>query len=78
MAADAIQIGAVYIEDDIGSDHTADRFYITFQGGAPGTELTRVVLNGDMNAPGMSLTDIFFDTAESGFGIDHAFPFQVE
>jgi protocatechuate 3,4-dioxygenase beta subunit len=78
MAADLIQIGAVFIEEDLGSDLHGDTFQVTFQGGAPGTQLTRLVIDGDLNTPGFSLGDLFFDTAESGFGADHAYAFHVE
>ncbi|MCA9157434.1 MAG: carboxypeptidase regulatory-like domain-containing protein, partial [Planctomycetales bacterium] len=77
MAADMIQVGAVYVEDDIGSDLHGDLFYVSFKGGAPDTQLTRLTIDGDMNAPGFGLGDMFFDTADGGFGADHAFPFQI-
>lgn len=77
MTAAPIQIGGVYIEEDGGSDVHGDSFIITFQGGAEGTQLTRLVLDGDLNEPGFGLGDLFFDTAESGLGADHAFPFQI-
>lgn len=78
MAADPIQIGAVYVEEDLGSDLHGDLFYVTFQGGAPGTELRRLVLDGDMNGDGFNLGDVFFDTIEGGLGADHAYPFKIE
>jgi serine-aspartate repeat-containing protein C/D/E len=78
MAADLIQIGSVYVEEDLGSDLHGDLFYVTFQGGAPGTQLTRLTIDGDQNTPGFGLGDLFFDTVEAGIGADHAFAFQVE
>ena len=48
MAADAIQIGGVYVEEDLGSDDHGDLFYITFQGGADNTELDRLTIDGDL------------------------------
>ncbi len=77
MAADLIQVGAVYVEDDGGSDETGDLFYVTFSGGAPDTQLKRLTLDGDLNTPGFGLADLFFDTVESGYGADHAFAFQI-
>lgn len=77
MAADMIQVGAVYVEDDIGSDLHGDLFYVSFKGGAPDTQLTRLTIDGDMNSPGFGLGDMFFDTVDGGFGADHAFPFQI-
>ncbi|MCA9133797.1 MAG: hypothetical protein KDA45_11610, partial [Planctomycetales bacterium] len=78
MAADLIQIGSTYIEEDLGSDAHGDTFYVTFSGGAAGTQLTRLEIDGDLNTPGFGLGDLFFDTLESGRGADHAFPFQIE
>jgi len=37
LSADPLRIGAVYVEDDIGSDIHGDTFHVTFEGGAPGT-----------------------------------------
>ncbi len=78
MAADPLQIGAVFIEEDLGSDLHGDTFIITFQGGAAGTQLKRVVIDGDLNQPGFGLGDLFFDTEESGRGADHAFAFHID
>lgn len=78
MAADPIWVGGVYIESDVGSDLHGDTFHITFKGGAPGTQLTRLTINTDLNTPGFGLGDLFFDTADTGYGADHSYPFQVE
>lgn len=78
MAADLIQIGAVYIEEDIGSDLHGDMFYVTFRGGAPGTQLTRLTIDGDLHTPGFSLGDLFFDTEPGGLGADGSHPFRIE
>ncbi len=78
MAADPIWIGGVYVESDVGSDLHGDLFYITFKGGAENTQLTRLTINGDLGTPGFGLGDLFFDTADSGYGADHSFAFQVE
>ncbi|MDX1929340.1 MAG: SdrD B-like domain-containing protein [Pirellulaceae bacterium] len=78
MAADPIWVGGVYIEGDGGSDVQGDTFHITFKGGALGTQLTRLTINTDLNTPGFGLGDLFFDTADTGYGADHSVPFQVE
>ncbi|MEO8268839.1 MAG: hypothetical protein ABI557_03905, partial [Aureliella sp.] len=77
MAADMIQVGAVYVESDVGGDEHGDLFYISFNGGAPDTQLSRLTIDGDMNAPGFGLGDIFFDTLDGGLGADHAFEFHI-
>ncbi len=47
MTADPIWVGGVYIEEDSGSDMHGDSFQITFKGGAAGTQLTRLTIDGD-------------------------------
>lgn len=77
MTADPIWIGGVYVEEDVGSDHHGDSFHITFKGGAEGTQLTRLIIDGDLNAPGFGLGDLFFDTEATGLGADAAYGFQI-
>lgn len=77
LAADTLHVGVVYIEQDVGSDDHGDTFEITFDGGAKGTQLQRVVIEGDQESPGFGLTDVFFDTATTGLGTDGAHPFTV-
>jgi len=78
FTAAPIWVGGVYVEEDTGSDAHGDSFYITFQGGAAGTQLKRLVLNTDQGQPGYSVADNFFDTVEGGRGADHGFPFRIE
>lgn len=77
LSADPLRVGVVYVEEDSGSDLHGDTFYLTFQGGAAGTQLTRIEIDGDQNAPGFGVGDLFFDTVEGGYGADHAFPFTI-
>ncbi|MBI2481081.1 MAG: carboxypeptidase regulatory-like domain-containing protein, partial [Planctomycetia bacterium] len=77
LNADPIRVGAVYIEEDLGSDLHGDTFEVTFEGGASGSQLTRLVIDGDQGTRGFGLSDIFFDTVDGGFGADNAFPFSV-
>ncbi len=78
LSANPLVLGTVYIEEDLGSDLHGDRFEITFSGGAADTELTRLVINGDQNAAGMTVGDVFFDTEPTGLGGDHSAGFVVE
>ncbi len=78
LSATPIQVGAVYVEQDAGSDSHGDLFEITFRGGAPHTQLRRVIIDGDQNIVGFGVGDNFFDISETGFGADHAFNFLVE
>ncbi len=77
MTADPIWVGGVYVEEDVGSDQHGDAFHITFNGGAPGTQLSRLIIDGDLNAPGFSLGDLFFDTLDTGLGADHSYGFEI-
>lgn len=77
---DPLWVGGVYVEEDNGDDQHGDSFYVTFRGGAVGTQLTRLVIDTDQGAPGFSTGDNFFDTVEiaSSLGADHAFPYKLE
>jgi|694.fasta_scaffold00672_18 protocatechuate 3,4-dioxygenase beta subunit len=76
MAAD-IRVGAVYAEKDAGSDVDPDKFYITFDGGAPNTQLRRIVMNADLYDSGLSRGDLIFDTEAGGLGADGFHPFRI-
>jgi protocatechuate 3,4-dioxygenase beta subunit len=78
FTVDPIWVGGVYIEADQGSDQHGDDFYVTFTGGAPNTQLTRLVIDLDQGLPGLGVADNIFDITESGLGADHAFDFRVE
>lgn len=77
LDADAIRVGAVYIEEDSGSDLHGDTFEVTFAGGAAETELTQLIIDGNQSAPGFGDGDVFFDTVDGGIGADNAFPFEL-
>src|SRR5262245_26322463 len=77
MDADPLKIGVTYLEEDSGSDLHGDTFQILFEGGAPGTELTQLVINGDHGPAGLSVGDMIFDTIKGGLGADEAFNLQV-
>ncbi len=71
LAADfgAIDVGAVYFEDGSGVDEVGDVIEVSFLGGAPGTELTQLVIDTDKREDGeLSDGDPFFDidAAEPG------------
>jgi protocatechuate 3,4-dioxygenase beta subunit len=79
MAAVApLQVGVVYFETDIGSDSKADRFLLSFSGGAPGSELREVVIDLDKDQDGLTTGDLIFDTALGGRGKGGVFPFTMQ
>ena len=76
---DPIEVGAVYIEGDTGSDGSGDTIEITFNGGGPQTQLDRVIISGDKafdynaflaneaaGAAPLKNLDVFFDTVSTG------------
>jgi serine-aspartate repeat-containing protein C/D/E len=81
LDADPVFIGAVYTESDGGADNTGDTFEVSFEGGADGTELTRLILSGDQtsrsnNNPGLDEGDVVFDTEDGGIGADGSYAFE--
>ncbi|MEX0585256.1 MAG: SdrD B-like domain-containing protein, partial [Pirellulales bacterium] len=79
MAADVpnIHVGLFYYEADSGQDTAGDRFELTFNGGAPGTQLTQLTIDTDKDGLGLSIGDAFFDTQAGGLGASLSFPFTV-
>ena len=77
LSASPLVVGAVYTEQDAGSDLHADTFEVAFVGGAPGTTLDQLVIDGDQGDPGLGRGDTIFDTAPGGLGADGSSPFQV-
>ncbi len=73
LSAEPVIVGAVYIEEDLGNDLHGDIIEISFEGGAPGTQLTQIAISGDQNASGFNVGDVFFDIASEGLGADAAF-----
>jgi serine-aspartate repeat-containing protein C/D/E len=76
MAADLL-VGSVYYEQAAGDDAQPNLIEFTYQGGAAGTQLTQIVIDGDKAGDGISSGDIFFDTAPGGYGVFKSNPFKV-
>ncbi len=77
LSINPIDVGVVYLEQDAGSDLHGDRFEVTFSGGAAGTTLDQLIINGDQQITGFSVGDVFFDTKDGGLGGDHGFEFLL-
>ncbi len=61
MAVQPIHFGSVYYEEATGDDSAGDILEVTFRGYAPGTQLTRITIDGDkLKDGGLTLGDIFF------------------
>jgi len=84
LAADLLHVGIVYIETDFlesesgnGSDEVADRFLLSFTGGAADTQLREIRISLDKDQDGLSVGDLIFDTAAGGRGKGAWHPFRV-
>ena len=77
LSASPIQIGAVYLEDSVGADSSGDVFEVTWEGGAPGTQLVELTIETDKANDGLTAIDTFFDTESGGTGVSGAVPLQV-
>ncbi|MGC4005984.1 MAG: SdrD B-like domain-containing protein [Pirellulales bacterium] len=77
MAVNPLHLGAVYYEDATGDDKAPDTIQITYQGGAAGTQLTRITIDGDKLGDGLSIGDAFWDIAPGGRGVFGNSPFTI-
>lgn len=78
LAAD-IHFGSVYFEEATGDDSAPDRFVVTFEGGAEGTTLNRIIIDGDKARNGeLSMGDTFFDTQPGGLGAFNSVDIDIE
>ncbi len=71
MAGDLVPqvlLGSVYFEEATGDDSQPDVIQVSFEGGAAGTTLNRLVIDGDKLGDGLSSGDVFFDTEAGGLG----------
>jgi serine-aspartate repeat-containing protein C/D/E len=66
-----VLLGSTYFESDSGDDSHPDTLQVTYVGGAPGTTLNRLTINGDKRQDGLTDGDVFFDTAAGGLGAFH-------
>ncbi len=76
MAAD-LHVGSVYYEQAGGDDALPNVIEFTFEGGAAGTQLTQIVIDGDKDGKGLSSGDVFFDTAPGGLGSFNSNPLKI-
>jgi serine-aspartate repeat-containing protein C/D/E len=78
-----IHVGMVYYEDAVGigtdsEGELGDRFELTWYGGAPGSQLTQIVLNTDKKSDGLDGGDPFFDIESGGLGVEAPADFQIQ
>lgn len=63
-----VLLGSVYFEEATGDDSKPDIIQVSFNGGAAGTTLNKLTIDGDKRQDGLTDGDIFFDTAAGGIG----------
>lgn len=63
-----VLLGSVYFENDTGEDREGDVIQVSFVGGAAGTTLDRLVIDGDKTGNGLSEGDVIYDIAPGGLG----------
>lgn len=66
--APEVLLGSTYYEESTSDDSKADILQVSFEGGAAGTVLNRVVIDGDKNGDGLTPADTFFDIESGGLG----------
>jgi protocatechuate 3,4-dioxygenase beta subunit len=57
-----IHFGSVFFDPAPGTSTTPNTIQITFQGGAPGTQLTQLIIDGSKNQTGLAVGDIVWTT----------------
>jgi serine-aspartate repeat-containing protein C/D/E len=67
MTAD-VHVGAVYYDPASGLDTVPNTIQISFDGGAAGTQLTHLVIDGSKDGGPLTFNDAIFDTAAGGLG----------
>ncbi len=77
LSADPIRIGAYYRDAGNDTDVIPNTIEITWLGGAPGTQLSRIVIDTDKAGDGLTIGDTFFDTSPGGKGVFDNHPFQL-
>ena len=79
MSASAPQIivGGTEYEQAAGNDTQANVFVVTFEGGAAGTQLTHLEINGSKSGGALTFNDAIFDTAPGGLGSYGNHPIQI-
>src|SRR4029079_1173699 len=68
-----VLLGSTYFEAATGDDTKPNILQVSFTGGAEGTTLNKLTINGDKKKDGLTDGDVFFDTAAGGLG---AFNYQ--
>lgn len=76
--APEVLLGSVYFEEATGDDSAPDIIEVSFVGGAEGTTLNRLIINGDKDGLGLTTGDIIFDTADGGLGAFKAVGLNIE
>ncbi len=71
-----IHLGSVFFDPNPGGSG-ANTIQVTFQGGAPNTQMTQLVINGTKSPAGQAVGDIVWDTSAAPLNIVSHAGFQV-
>jgi len=77
MAVAPIHLGSVYYEEASGDDSAPDVINITFNGGAPGTQLAQLKIDTDKAGDGLTIGDMFWDISAGGKGTFNHVPLTI-
>ncbi len=75
--APQIIVGGTEYEQAAGNDTQPNVFVVTFEGGAAGTQLTHLEINGSKSGGPLFFNDAIFDTAAGGLGAYGYHPIQI-
>ena len=77
LVPEDVLLGSVYFEESTGDDSEPDIIEVSFVGGAEGTTLDRLTIDGDKLGDGLTPGDIFFDIAAGGRGTFDSVPLSI-
>ena len=73
----AVEVGITEVDPGVADKSQPNVFQVSFQGGAPGTELTQLVIDTSKNGGPLAVNDLVFNTAAGGIGTANPQPFTV-
>ncbi len=63
-----VNVGITEVDAGLSDKSQPNVFQVSFQGGAPGTELTQLEITGSKHGGPLNFNDAIFDTAAGGIG----------
>ena len=72
-----VEVGITEVDSGTADKSQPNLFQVSFQGGAPGTELTQLVIDTSKNGGPLAVNDLVFNTTAGGIGTADPQPFTV-